>query len=469
MRVSFVTFLFALSVLSVLNLYLIDDGACQNLVPNNGFDIYTTCPSQSSQYFLTPPWSRVDSTTGTPDYMHKCFLNGLQSIPNNFYGYQQPVSDSGYYGLITYRVFSEVREYLTSPIVHPLYPGKSYRAGFYASLSDTMMFASDHLGAHFSVGRLKGNNDFKTISKVPQVDNPAGSLITDTKNWTLIADTFVASGGEDHITIGNFYDDLSTQTLIVDSGTTIRYGYYYIDEVFLMPMPLEINGPDSICFGESIRIKAVNETYIKWIDSSNPFTILSDTSFLIVAPMVTTEYIAYGKYDTLSHTVTVIDYPNIFLGNDTSLCRGELLKIDLQNNAMEFLWHDGSTLSSFNIKSTGLYYVSASNFSCKTSDSIIVQIASCEGELEMPNIFTPNNDGYNDYFTPVIKNDLKIISFRIFNRWGTMVFSSKNLEVEWDGTCNSEECAEGIYFWIAEFTSVSDEMSSKKGFVHLLK
>ena len=98
----------------------------QNLVPNNGFDIYTTCPNTGSQFNLTPPWSVLNNTIGSPDYFNACDTVGTQGVPTNNFGYQQAVSNSGYYGLITYFEHNELREYLTVPLISPLAPGKTY-------------------------------------------------------------------------------------------------------------------------------------------------------------------------------------------------------------------------------------------------------------------------------------------------------------------------------------------------------
>ncbi|HIA37604.1 MAG TPA: lamin tail domain-containing protein, partial [Flavobacteriales bacterium] len=203
----------------------------QNLVPNNGFDTYTFCPSSGAQDTLTPPWFGVNNHGGSPDYMNACFV-GNQGVPSNLYGYQTPVSDSGYYGLITYYMNEEVREYLTVPISSPLINGITYTVGFYVCRAENLWFAADHIGAYLSVGPITGSGDTLALPYVPQIDNPSGNVISDTTNWTLVSGTYTASGGENYLTIGNFYNDLNTQAVLVDSSL-YPHAYYYIDEVFL--------------------------------------------------------------------------------------------------------------------------------------------------------------------------------------------------------------------------------------------
>jgi len=106
----------------------------------------------------------------------------------------------------------------------------------YVVLHNRSQTATDDIGAYFSVtaptstssGYLNGN-------PLPQVFNPPGNVITDTLNWQLISGTYVASGGEQFITIGHFRNDSDVTYL------TLPYGnlgpYYYIDDVSLEGQP----------------------------------------------------------------------------------------------------------------------------------------------------------------------------------------------------------------------------------------
>ncbi|HKR05207.1 MAG TPA: T9SS type A sorting domain-containing protein [Bacteroidia bacterium] len=206
----------------------------QNLVPNNGFDIYSTCPTASSQTTLTPPWFEPSGATAQPDYMNGCF-NGNHGMPSNFYGYQQSVSDSGYYGMIAYYAGLEVREYMTVQLTSPLTAGVVYNVGLHVSFADNFIYAIDHFGAYLSVGPVTGNGYFALNSYIPQIDNGAGNMITDSANWTYINGLYTAAGGENYITVGNFYNDSSTQVTMAYPSNTLGWAYYYVDEVSVIP------------------------------------------------------------------------------------------------------------------------------------------------------------------------------------------------------------------------------------------
>lgn len=85
--------------------------------------------------------------------------------------------------------------------------------------------------------------------------------------------------------------------------------------------------------------------------------------------------------------------------------------------------------------------------------------------FNIPNVFSPNNDGINDLFS--LKGIPKGYGFIILNRWGNVVFETNNPSVEfWDGTFRRQLCSDGVYFYKItneEFTTL------KTGFIHLIR
>lgn len=91
-------------------------------------------------------------------------------------------------------------------------------------------------------------------------------------------------------------------------------------------------------------------------------------------------------------------------------------------------------------------------------------------ELEIPNVFTPNNDNYNDFFYPIKMKNISNIDVQIYNRWGNLIFSEKGLTFKWNGINNKgNKCSEGTYYYLIESTNICDEREIKKGFLTLLR
>ena len=70
--------------------------------------------------------------------------------------------------------------------------------------------------------------------------------------------------------------------------------------------------------------------------------------------------------------------------------------------------------------------------------------------FKVPNVFTPNNDGYNDEFE-ILGEYLSKFQLFVVNRWGETLFETNNINDRWDGTFMGRPCHEGVYFWIIRY------------------
>lgn len=96
----------------------------------------------------------------------------------------------------------------------------------------------------------------------------------------------------------------------------------------------------------------------------------------------------------------------IDLGPDTTLCQGETLILVATTPNTTYLWQDNSTNPTFSVTQQGTYWVQAIENNCTVTDSVLIYEEDCEVILEMPNVFTPNNDGTNNLFVPIISNGI---------------------------------------------------------------
>ena len=179
----------------------------QNLVPNESFESNTSCPTFASQLDLAAPW--YNPTTGTPEYYNACATAAsYASVPNNLLGGFQPArTGQAYTGIYVYRTdIPQMREYMEIPLSAPLEAGQCYHFEMYVNLHNSFQMAVDGVGAYFSAGPI-GSTNVSVLPYTPQVQNPAGNILSDTLNWTLVSGYFTAEGGEDYLTIGNFKKD----------------------------------------------------------------------------------------------------------------------------------------------------------------------------------------------------------------------------------------------------------------------
>ncbi len=104
-----------------------------------------------------------------------------------------------------------------------------------------------------------------------------------------------------------------------------------------------------------------------------------------------------------------------------------------------------------------------------TDSLVFSSIEVLEGIVNIPNTFTPNNDGYNDLFE-ITNSGLDIYSLQIFDRWGVLMFKSDGQSLWWDGTNPSGiQCDEGSYFYIIKATGHTGKAYTKAGMINLFR
>lgn len=163
-----------------------------------------------------------------------------------------------------------------------------------------------------------------------------------------------------------------------------------------------------------------------------------------------------------SAIVNLIPLPDPALEDSLYLCEQTEILLDagIYSDSITYLWQDGSTDRYFRVTLPGIYWVIVGLGDCFARDT--VEVWNCS-KLIIPNVFTPNNDAYNDKFKPKTIGDISEYRIQIFNRWGKRVYESTDVEEGWDGTVfnNGSACAEGTYYFVINYKSISYPQNSK--------
>ncbi len=542
----FCNFLTFLGCLWLVSMNCMPSLNAQNLVPNPHFTIYRGCPFTKGQINRAEPWYSPNGKT--TDFIHSCGERGGTGIPENFWGYQYPAIGSGYAGIRTWLDSSLLysgeiyREYLAVEMKDTLRKGETYYISFKVSVGDSAQFISDDIGLAFS-DTVFPNSDL--LDFTPAIANRQGKFINNSNDWVLIYGFYEAKGGELHLVLGNFFDNEET-------SIKRRYGeegpeqstYFYIDDVVVEPCNVRfteeiIQTEDStICPGESITLNAVmqEDSDIFWENGSR------DTNRVITLPgtyILDMEIRGCVRKDTIE--IMAAETPDVDLGNDTTLCEGETILLDLPENQYSYSWSNRSEASSLLVDSPGLYKVEASNGECMIMDSISIQyefptqsslvsdtlicnnteitltssrqgitynwndqstsaqidiseageywvdvqsrcfkqreyfnveVEDCQCDGTFPNVFTPNNDGFNDVISPQLKAGVSAYRYEIYDQWGRLHFRSEDPSESWDGTSSLGTAREGVYFWRAEYTCQQEGESItqiRQGYLNLFR
>ncbi len=154
------------------------------------------------------------------------------------------------------------------------------------------------------------------------------------------------------------------------------------------------------------------------------------------------------------------------LGPDDSVCFSAPRRISAPANH-RYKWSTGATTPYIDISSEGLYWVQITNSrGCISTDSIRFTPIGGSQNIYVPNAFTPDGNGRNEWF-PHSKLPY-IASLKIYNRWGQCVYKNEEYPA-WDGTYKNQPAPEGIYVYILEYKDCSNNRIVQKGNFQLLR
>ncbi len=224
----------------------------QNLILNGSFENYTNIDCTYGGFWnATMPypypsvldnWEAVQS----PDYFNRvCPYNSLipgqfaYQVPANMFGYSQPKTGNAYVGIVVY-TYGGYREYFYQNLSSPLIAGHTYCLNYYAIRTDRCQYAIKNIDAYFTPTLPNLTTSFN-IPATPQITNQTG-FVSDTMQWTQIQGCYTATGGEKFMIIGNFKNNVNTDTLYAGTnnpdpnypGSQYNYSYYFFDDITLV-------------------------------------------------------------------------------------------------------------------------------------------------------------------------------------------------------------------------------------------
>ena len=247
----------------------------------------------------------------------------------------------------------------------------------------------------------------------------------------------------------------------------------------IIPLTIEtVEQVNNDCFqGEdgSITVSAINTTNpvnYSWSNGQNQATI---TNLVAGNYTVSVTDIIFNCRQTETFTITEPEDYMIDIGEDFVVEVGSTVTLQVNNSTLDYVYDwagsNGFTATGVSISTTinenTTFAVSGTIVGCPLVEAEInIEVVS-EGEVEVPNAFSPNQDGKNDVFRVVANLPIVIIEFKVFNRYGEIIYN--NTEGEWDGTHNGQMVQNGGYIYIIQYVSYLGEEVTEKGEVVLIR
>lgn len=258
-------------------------------------------------------------------------------------------------------------------------------------------------------------------------------------------------------------------------------------KVTVVPYPVAVAGTDAlICFENTVQLQATMEgNRFEW----SPAALLQNPNVIspLTQPLTASQQFILAVYDNKGcpkpglDTVMVQVLPSInaSAGRDTSVIVGQPLQLQATGGTT-YQWLPPLGLSNPNIanpiavfdgsQETVTYQVLVANeASCVDSASVTVRIFQTDPRVFVPTAFTPNGDGKNDLFRPIAVGMTQIQFFRVFNRWGELVFETAQNEDGWDGRIGGKLQSSGTFVWVVKGIDFNGKTFFAKGTVTLIR
>jgi len=252
------------------------------------------------------------------------------------------------------------------------------------------------------------------------------------------------------------------------------------------PYPAVNAGRDtSICFGETTVLRGTSDgTNFAWSPASS--LLYANTLTPRAGPQSTTIYTlsavdSGGCPKPASDTVTVHVVSQIaaFAGRDTTIVADEPLQMNASGGTIYF-WSPATGMDNPNIANPivvlGAQYDSmtykvkvGTSEGCYAYDDIKVTVFKTQPDIFVPTAFTPNNDGLNDVLRPKAVGMKQFNYFKVFDRWGVMVFNTTQEGQGWNGTYSGAAQPSGTYVFVAQGVDYVGKLITKKGTVVLIR
>ena len=236
----------------------------------------------------------------------------------------------------------------------------------------------------------------------------------------------------------------------------------------------------SFCPHDSAQLAPATSTAstFQWMP---PFYLSDSTGAMPwIHPITTQTYTivattAMGCKDTTHFTATVLPAAVIFMPDSVIIYTGDSYNIEPTTNCVSFTWFPPAGLSSTIVSnpvatpalSTKYFVTGVTEDGCTTTDSIAILVED-GAIMAMPNAFTPGN-GVNSLFKINLLGQAQLNYFRIFNRWGNLLYESTNINDGWDGNYKGQPQPFGVYIYEAQAVSESGKIYTKRGNITLLR
>ncbi|HET8573242.1 MAG TPA: gliding motility-associated C-terminal domain-containing protein [Edaphocola sp.] len=356
----------------------------------------------------------------------------------------------------------------------------------YPIATDSVIHVTASQNIHYYVATITGQNGCTGTNDITFRDTSWVHFGTkyDTVNVSICEGESYNFLGR-HVYQAGQYDTLFSSAMGCDSFITLNLTVNPLPDVSMK----QARSLD-LCSGDSVRIgidHPENGTNYQWTKDGSDLPGETDPSIMIhgggtYVLNATTSYGCQASTDPV--TITGRDKPEAKIAPLTNevICAYDTLQLSAQNpqSGYSYTWepakpfrsetgNQGDKVTGVFLQPTEISLTVYNQFGCNNSDTAFVQTKPC-CEVFMPTAFTPNGDGTNDYFKPDLQPGQVLVSMKVYNRLGQLVYNGNTNKTGWDGRFNNgTPAATDTYMYLIEYTCADGKLYHKKGDINLIR
>ncbi|MBR1774515.1 MAG: gliding motility-associated C-terminal domain-containing protein [Bacteroidales bacterium] len=273
-------------------------------------------------------------------------------------------------------------------------------------------------------------------------------------------------------------DAVKQDTLVFIVASTTNGCVSYKSAQIIVVDPKVTSNKKEICIGDEVILTGSGAVDYSWAANPKDATLEEDVKGMNpvkVAPIETTEYTmtGYGQNGCAAKTnitITIVPDPIVKFGFSPNFVDMDAPFVTFTDSSTfsdksEWIFSDGSKMEGgtvtheFNVlsvDSVSVHLITSNRLGCSQEGDTTLPVSLFA--VWVPNAFTPDGDGINDYFFFMTKNDMEDVVFEVFDRWGTKVFSydvkkytytgdADIAKLGWNGKYNGKYVQNGSYVW----------------------
>jgi gliding motility-associated-like protein len=334
------------------------------------------------------------------------------------------------------------------------------------------------------------------IHPTPAIQVPVEQVLCKGDSLRLLANggvNYIWKDQENNI-ICNNCPSATVRPLLTAQYNVIGYSEFGCSEMastrvrVIPPLTLNAKLLDTLCVGSSKRLTISGAEKYNWLPAPGLSNLTSPSP--VVSPIATTTYTVIGKdahdcfADTAQIKVVVGNPTPVTIGKDTVILAGNSIQLRAVSplaDIRKWKW-EGADFSCLNCPTPVARVVNdacinctvTNQYGCNSSDTLCIKTFCPTTEVFIPNAFTPDGDGINDRLFVQGKGIKMIKSFRVFSRWGELVFEKTNFSpgdpsMGWDGKVRGKAATPDVFVYVCEIICEKGTPSTFKGNTAIIK